>query len=77
MVKTMAGCGKGCQNHSFSGTWISSILGSMSCHFGAKMDPKSDVDASWKLYMVILALLLWNTDSMWFLSSPGQDQESW
>ena len=41
------------------------------------MDPKSDVDASWKPYMVILALLLWKADSMWFLSSPGQDQESW
>ena len=41
------------------------------------MDPKSDVDASWKLYMVILALLLWNADSIWFLSSPGQGQESW
>ena len=77
MVKTMVWRGRGCQNHSFSGTWIFSILDSILCHFGAKMDPKSDVDASWKPYMAILALLLWHADSMWFLSSPGQGQESW
>jgi hypothetical protein len=29
MVKTMVSCGRGCQNHSFSGTWIFSILGSI------------------------------------------------
>ena len=76
MVKTMVWCRRGCQNHSFSGTWIFLILGSILCHFAAKMEPKSDVESSWKPYMAILALLLWHADSMWFLSSPGQGQES-
>ena len=77
MVRTMVWCGRGCQNHSFSGTWIFSILGSILKHFGANMDPKSDVDSSWKLYMAILALLVGYVDTMWFLSNPGQGQESW
>ena len=29
MVKTMVWCGRGCQNHSFSGTWIYSIRDSI------------------------------------------------
>ena len=29
MVKTMVWCGRGCQNHSFSGTWIFSIWDSI------------------------------------------------
>ena len=72
MVKTMVWCGRGCQNHSFSGTLIFSIA-----LFHIVFEPKLIPNAFWKPYMVILALLLRKADSMLFLSSPRQDQESW